>query len=147
MAWSTPIFDRQLSDVEYAMLNQNSTSDLKGAFNISDANRIINNTIYLRDLLNLYGYDVEQFPNQTLLTETDLPHVNSVIEVMKSNIIKVVDAFYKDGNPEITYGNILDYISVNAMELNLNITNTFLESMIASVILCGNYISGQSILL
>ena len=58
MSWSSPIFDRTLSDVEYAFQNQSSALNLKGAWNISDANRVIDNCKYLETLLNDLGYTV-----------------------------------------------------------------------------------------
>ena len=144
--WTTPITDRTANDVAYAKANQNESADLKGAWNISDANRVINNTIYLRDLLNQYGYTVE-FDDQPLLTEADFPYRDSVIKVMKDNINAVVNAFYEFNNPTIMYGTTASYTGANTMEINLDITNTLLENLISNLLYCGEPYSGDTITL
>ena len=54
MTWTTPITDRTFEDVKYAFENQNLSTDLKGAWNVSDTTRIINNMLYLRNLIKQY---------------------------------------------------------------------------------------------
>lgn len=146
MSWTTPITDRTEDDVTYALENQDSVSDLKGAWNISDANRVIDNSIYLRDLLNSYGYTVS-FADQPHLTVSDFPYITSVIKLMKDNIQLLLDAFYTEGNPSLTYSQYANYNSANSMEINLDITNTLLENMIAELIYCGEPYSGDDIIL
>ena len=146
MPFVTPRLDRTQEDVLYAFANQTSTSDLKGALNVSDVNRMIGNTIHLRDLLNQYGF-TSSFPNQPLFTMDTLPHVNSQIDVIRNNIRTIVQAFYTMGNPEIASGNTLNYIDVNALEMNIKITNDLITALILEMRNCGYYTCGQDITL
>ena len=143
MAWTTPVIDRTQSDVDYAIANQNSASDLKGAWNVSDANRVIDNTLYLKELLNAQGY---YFPYtaQSHITETDFPYKTSFVKVMKDNINNMVSAFYSSGNPVITYNTNPNYITANNMEINLKTTNELLILMIQSFRICGTFACGTS---
>lgn len=144
MSWSTPIIDRSLSDVEFAMLNQNSTANLKGAWNISDANRVINNTIYLNDRLTEYGYGVTLTPIP-LFIETDLPYVVSKMKIIRDNVNKVSNAFYKLHHKTIVYGDVFSYVDANTLEINLKSTNDLLESMISCFKYSGVTISGEEL--
>lgn len=136
MSWITPIIDRTQTDVDYAKANQNSSSDLKGAWNISDVNRIIDNTIYLRDILKNYNYDVG-FDNQSHVTESDFPYILSFMKILKDNVNSVVNCFYKYNNPTINYSNTFNFNDANNIEINLNITNTLLENMINELLYSG----------
>lgn len=142
MAWITPIIDRTLSDVQYAIANQNDVSNLKGAFNIYDIDRIINNVEHLKILLNEYGY----FPVITplpSLSEGDLPYLSTVIDVLRTNVENVVESFYQLNNPTIRYGNVFDYNDANSLEINLKITNDLFASMIASIKYAGTFYAGE----
>ena len=143
MAWSTPIIDRTLEDVEFAKANQNYTTTLKGAWNVSDINRVINNTKHLSDLLNANGYP-NTIKSQGTFVVTDLPYVNSVMDVVRSNVQAVVNCYYKSGNPTIKYGNTFDYNDANALEINLDITNKLLTSMIDAYKYCGTTVCGET---
>lgn len=142
MAFITPIVDRTAEDVLYAMQNQNSTSNLKGAWNISDVNRIIQNVNHLKTLLESEGYSITIIP-QSNFVMADLPYVNSKIDILRNNVNAIVNAFHKLNNPSIRYGNILDYTDANTLELNLQITNNLLEGLISSYRYCGTFICGQ----
>lgn len=146
MAWSIPITDRTQSDVDYALENQSSASDLKGAWNISDINRVIDNSIYLRDILISYGYDIS-FTDQTHLTEADIPYITSVIKVLKDNVKALVDGFYSSGNPTISYSALPNYTMANDLETNLVITKTLIENMIEEFVYCGTFYCGEDLIL
>ena len=49
------VYDRTYSDAIYALNHPNEDSDLKGALNISDLNRIVEWQVYLKDKLSNYG--------------------------------------------------------------------------------------------
>lgn len=144
MAFVTPIIDRTQADVLYAIINQNSVSDLKGALNISDINRIINNSIYLRDLLIANGF-TPSFLNQSLFIETDIPSITSKIDVIRDNVRTLVNSFYTLNNPTITYGNTLNYNDINIIENNILITNSLLQGLINELKLCGYTTCGEDI--
>lgn len=141
--WDTPITDRTEADVISAISGQSNIADNKGAWNISDANRIIDNTIVLRDILISNGYNIS-FENQTHLLVEDLPYVTSVMRVMRDNIMALVNGFYKlTESPNISYASYLNYTLANNMELNLSITNTLLENMILDLQFTGEPTSGE----
>jgi len=141
MAWTTPITDRTLADIEYAITHQDAVLDLKGAWNISDINRIIDNTDYLKTQLNNYGYF---FPYTTLthLVETDFPFDASFVTVLKTNVISMVDAFYKQGNPTIVINTNPTYTMANSIEINLQSTLDLLTLLPQSFRRCGTFSCG-----
>lgn len=146
MAWIEPIIDRTQEDVLYAMANQGLDQDLKGAWNVSDVNRIINNINYLHSLLGFYGYN-STITQQNDFIMSDLPHVNSKIDVIRNNINTIINSFYKRNNPTIRYGDVFDFNDANTLEMNLKITNDLLESLIAELKYSGTFVSGQDIIL
>lgn len=143
MAWTTPINDRTQSDVDYALANQSATIDLKGAWNVSDANRVIDNTLYLKERLNAQGYYFTYTP-QSHIAEADFPYKISFVNVMKDNINNMIAAFYSSGNPVIGYNMNPNYITANSIETNLKITNELLVLMIQSFRVCGTFNCGTS---
>ncbi len=56
------IYDRTEEDVIYAKLNPNSAKKLKGALNYTDLNRIEIWSLYIQELLNSIGIQVEVNP-------------------------------------------------------------------------------------
>ena len=146
MAWITPIIDRTELDVLYALVNQNNTTDLKGSWNVSDVNRIIGNIEYLNTKLIEQNYN----PNIGTIPQwqmEDLPYVNSKVDVIRNNVGKIVNSFYKMENPNIRYGTVLDYNDANTLEINLKITNDLLESLIALFKYSGTFYSGEDVVL
>ena len=146
MAWITPIIDRNQMDVIYALANQNSVMGLKGSWNISDVNRIINNIQHLNTKLAEQNYypNTNNIPNWVM---TDLPHVNSKVDIIRDNVNKIVYSFYKLNNPNIRYGTVFDFNDANALEINLKITNDLLESLIANYKYSGTFSSGEDLVL
>lgn len=147
MSWSNPITDRTLDDVLYALENQNLVEDLKGAFNISDANRIIDNTLYLKELLESYEFPVLDYEPQEHIVETDIPYISSVIWLMIQNVIVVTNAYYITTHQTLSYPNNLNYQKVNDIEENLRLTYKLLTDMISNAKKCGTFISGQTVIL
>lgn len=146
MSWSTPIIDRTYDDVLYAIANQTATIDLKGAWNVSDANRLIDNIEYLKLRLN----DYQIYPVITPMSyfiQSELPYSSTRISTLKNNIINLVNSYYKMNHPVIRMGRILDYTDANAMELNLKLTNDLFDSMVKLYKYSGTFNSGQSIVL
>jgi len=102
--WQTPIFDRTEADIEYAKQKLNEWRitppetyvDLKGCFNVSDINRIEQNTRYLRDLLTEMGYYIPTQYSKYDWTINDLPLVSDIqriiinVEIIKENFITPV---------------------------------------------------------
>jgi len=164
MAWITPITDRTQIDVDYIKALRTSINNLgwdnvsiedkdiwlngnlKGAWNYTDGNRVIENTIYLRDTLNSYGYTVS-FADQPLLTMDSLPYIVSVIQVMIANIIAVRDVFYVNPDYPLILGSQTDttYVEANNIEINLLMTYELILEMIDGFRVCGTFACGQDI--
>lgn len=70
------IYDRTYSDVVYALTHPNEDSDLKGALNVSDLNRITEWQMYLKDRLSTYGdtsqVDIDYVSSTTTYEELNL---------------------------------------------------------------------------
>jgi hypothetical protein len=123
-----------------------STAQIKGAWNYTDGNRVINNTIWLRDTLNSHGYTVS-FADQPLLTMESLPYIVSVIQVMIANIIAVRDVFYVNPDYPLILGSQSDttYVEANNIEINLLMTYELVLKMIDGFRVCGTFACGQDI--
>lgn len=95
--WITPIYDRTESDVSYAkeQLKRYRLDptvpivDLKGCYNISDINRVENNSEFLKDLLNSKGYQISIF------VKTDWAYSDTPIKRELDRIIYNVNAIHK----------------------------------------------------
>lgn len=161
--WQTPITDRTQDDVmalrELAKricrlgwdnVDQ-SERDMwlagsKGAINISDANRVAGNSMYLRDKLTDAGYSVwfADFPTVTLDT---LPYYTALNVVMKSNIMTLINGFYITGYVPIEEGNRPTIDMINAIEINLRNMKLLYDSMVDSYKYSGTFYAGQELIL
>lgn len=120
---------------------------IKGAWNYFDANRVIANSIFLRDLMNSLGYPVT-FSDQTLLDEYSFPYQSSVNGLYKINIQKLLDAFYPFDHPTFSYSNTAPiYTNANGMELCLKLLYDYLANMQLEFQNCGTYYSGEDIIM
>lgn len=145
MAFTTPITDRTYEDTQYAFLNQDSEEDLKGAWNVSDVNRVIDNTIWLRDTLVSLGYYVYPFADQPHMEVSDYPYYETVSKVYKQNVMWVVNAFYKQNNPSISTSDSTSYLVANALEQNILITWQLVQQLLGGVKRSGTFNSGQAV--
>jgi len=143
MSWELPIYDRTIEDVEFAKNNQENLESFKGALNVSDLNRIENNTVYLYNILIEQGYTVSiteysGWKMEDIFYPTDIDRI-------RQNVINLVDSYSKlESTPTIELGNYyLGIIDINDIENVLYDVNLLLESMIASFRHCGSAISGQ----
>jgi hypothetical protein len=141
------VTDRTEADVEYALLvaNQDLVTDLKGAFNVSDYTRIKSNIEYLHGVLVAQGIVVSIKPMSALL-ESEYPLQLSIIDILRDNTTTLADAYYYANNPPVVYGNILDYVQVNNLEMNLYLIDLMLNNMIEEFKYSGELISGEVIL-
>lgn len=147
MAWQIPIYDRTLADATTARQNQSSASNLKGALNVSDLNRIEGNIEYLKSVLDTYGY------HTTIITHSEW-NVNDLfyltdMDRIRQNVINLVDAYYSyTTTPTIELGNYyLDVTDINDVEKVLYDINEILNLMINSFKPSGTFVSGQSTIL
>ena len=73
MEWISPIYDRTLSDVEYAKQNPETVDDLKGSYNASDLNRVNNDMLYIQEVFHKMGYTISFKSATRVWTMTDVP--------------------------------------------------------------------------
>lgn len=138
MAWITPIYDRTLADVAAAQANQASTSDMKGALNVSDLNRIENNVSYLATLLRARGYEVYVSVKTNWVIE-DIPSLEHLSRIA-GNIEKILSAYsVADDMRDITVGDGIDYEVINSMELDLYYVYAMMQSMDSIYAFAGVY--------
>lgn len=142
--WQEPVFDRTQADVDYAKSQLSkgiNNVDYKGCFNVTDINRIENNTRYLADtLLSLYYFNT--------ITSTSSWSRNSLvyqqhIDRILGNVNKVWSAWYKPTNAPALPNTLLTYEQVNNIEKNLYLLKEMLDNMVASFRECGTLYCGE----
>lgn len=143
MTWEIPIVDRSLEDVIYAKANQNSVSNLKGALNISDLNRIESNTVYLHDKLYALGYRCDVISHDDW-TVSDLFYLTDMDRI-RQNIINLVGCYYDfNDSPTIVLGNYnLTVTDINDVEKVIFDINVILERMLQTFRYCGTFYAGE----
>jgi len=163
MAWSSPIFDRTLNDVNLLKkiilriknvgFDNASASDLsffysdpKGAYNISDNDRIVNNLNYLKTQLNTYGYNI-LFSDLPELLESDLPFYSTVFTNINTAYLEMVDKFYNFTHTPFVFKYQLNYEDINNLEKFCDDLNVLIQKMILEFNYCGTFYSGDTIML
>ena len=157
--WQAAVFDRAQADVnELNRIIEKITSsgwsslttgekdywlsDPKGAFNISDINRIEGNVQYLADLFHTYGYFVTVQTKQWLVTE--LPTALQLQRIL-SNIQALADAYYTAlTTPALPSSmDLMTWAKANNIEKILQDMKTLLENMVAAFRFCGEVYTGE----
>lgn len=146
MVYVEGIIDRTSADVTYALAHQEDVADLKGAWNVSDMNRCIDNVAYLVQTLRDAGYAINS-QVQTHVTAEDYPHHQSLMNVLRGNVVELVTGFYTLNHPVIPDANTFDYLQANDLENSLKLTNILVTRMQAGYQKCGVAICGQEVML
>lgn len=125
--------------------------DINSNYNVSDTNRGNENTEYLKNELNYYGFNITLTkPIVVDRVRTDFPKV-SYINDLRENVKAVVDGFYPVVAPDIIIDTarkqIFDYVEANKLELNLEAVNDMFESLKDSFKFSGTFVSGQDVIL
>lgn len=166
MAWTTPIQNRTSADLaELKLLIQKMMSvgwmglsgteqtlwrtDHKGAWNVSDVNRVIGNNNYLRDLLLTYGFEIS-FSDQTPVTASDIVKLTSIHKVYIDNLYLLYDSFNAKADSLIINTvprahSTFDLDEANKLEIDQIDLYTLLQNLIAELKFCGTYYSGDDI--
>lgn len=165
------IYDRTEEDVVYAKLNPNCTKKLKGALNYTDLNRIEIWSLYIQELLNSIGIQVEVNPvkNYQKMTYNDLSHKNyslyldlnytsllnfggwkntdsitiSQMNKMRTNIDNLKKAFHINSNINIEYLKNLDYKQINILEQILKELKDNVENVTKNKVYSGIFYCGE----
>ena len=150
MGWITPVYDRTVADVEYALtkiqewkeVGATNTSDLKGCFNLSDMNRIENNIKYLSDTLT----DLYYFPTESVVTKTwdrtGLPTVTDINRLIQGIRI-IISSYYPPTNAPELPTTLISIEDVNSIERNLYRIKVILDNMLLSIRECDTFYCGE----
>ncbi len=149
MAFINPIFDRTQADVEYAINkieqwkgeDNPAVTELKGALNVTDLNRIENNIQELSDLLNQYYY-LQQNTQRTWAL-SDIGTVDAVNELL-AKVQSLVDSYYVIyGSPSVP-NKLNKYQEVNDVEKILFMIRAAIGDMVGSFKKCVTFKCGQT---
>ena len=128
MNLKTLIYDRTYSDVQYALNHPNEDSDLKGALNVSDLNRIVEWQLYLKDKLSNYG-DVSKAIINNVSSTTTYEELNLQSQSYSAYISnKYYDLCKYRGNWKESWYTC-DYESFEQIVKNDNIFNNIFKTM------------------
>ena len=117
---------------------------LKGAYNVSDLNRVGHNVAYLAELLGGYGYSVTVSPKVNWQIN-DIPSVEDM-DAYLSDVETLKAAFYGT-TPLPESMNKLSYIDANNIEKLLLEIETYINRMVTGFRKCGTFKSGQGVIL
>lgn len=142
--WVEPIFDRTQADVDYAkqqLANGINNIEYKGCFNVSDGNRIENNTRYIADTLNdlYYPNNIVTKSNWTKTSYIYFAHIERII----NNIEALLKAYHTPAEAEDLPSTLLNFEEVNTLEKNIYLIKEMLEDMISSFRECGTFNCGE----
>lgn len=124
------ITDRTQEDVDYAIAHPEDNTDLKGAYNNSDLNRVENKVDELRNLLESYCYHVNIEEVKTDWLKTDI--FNETDEIRYLNNLRILrQSFYViQSTPQVpTNMRNFNYQEANDIEKILDDINYLLNSM------------------
>lgn len=133
------ITDRTLSDVQM--------NNAKGNYNVSDFERIKEWQIYLKDLLDEYGYHSEPLVIHETWTTTDLPRQQDIDDI-KDNLQKLKDVYYVlQSTPNIPSKerNFVTYSDANDIEKIMSDMEIVINRMLAQIKYAKNFYAGQPI--
>ena len=163
MALITPIIDRTLNDsiilkqvisrIKSVGFDSASSSDIsyffsspKGAWNTVDHNRIAYNINFLRDTLNLYGYNVT-FDDIQDVVMSDLPYYTTVFTEIDTKLHQLLGAFYTFSHEDFVLSQQLDYHDFNVLESLIQTLYDLILLMVESFNYCGTFYTGDTIML
>lgn len=135
--WIEPIVDRILQDIK----DRNERAYL----NYWDLNRIEQNTEYLADLLNGYGYN-QNITHKTDWLMGDFPY-SAEMERVRTNVLELLEVYHEQDVPLPSTLENLDWMKLNDLENNLKLMKEMIHRMEQSFRYCGTFSSGQEVAL
>ena len=142
--WISPVSDRKQSDVEYAILQLkagNNSSEYKGCFNVTDINRIENNSRYLADRLNVLRY------SNTITTRNwSMDGIVDVSEVARliGNVQALIKAYYQSAEAPALPSTLLTFEQVNDLEKNIYYLKHLIDNEENEFRHCGTFNCGEA---
>lgn len=142
--WVEPIFDRTQVDVDYArqqLAKGINDAIYKGCFNVSDVNRIEDNTRYLADrLIELYYFNtVSTRSTWAKNSYIDAANVARIV----NNISVLWKAYHTPTGAEALPNTLLTFVQANNIEKNLSLIKELLDNMVSSFRECGTFNCGE----
>lgn len=141
--WISPVRNRTQADVEYAISqikSGNNSSEFKGCFNVTDINRIENNTRYIADRLNVLKY------TNTIETKSwdmyGLPNITEVTRLI-NNVLKIINAYYAPADAPGLPTTLLTYEQVNDLEKILYLIKHLIDNEENEYRHCGTFNCGE----
>ena len=131
--WIRPITDRTQADIG------GKTS--KAYLNSSDLNRIEQDTEYLSDVLDEYGYN-QSLTHKTDWLMNDFPY-SVEMERVRTNVLELLEVYHEQEAPLPETLEKLDWKKLNAVERNLKLMYEMIGRMEQSFRYCGTMSSGQ----
>lgn len=141
--WISPVYDRKQSDVDYAISqikSGNNQSEFKGCFNVTDINRIENNSRYIADRLNVLKY------SNTITTKSwDMYGIPNYTEITRliNNVTSLIKAYYQPTGAPSLPSTLLTYEQVNALEKNLYMIKHLIDNEENEFRHCGTFNCGE----
>lgn len=121
------------------------TRIIKGAWNISDLNRIEQNCKYLLEELTDLGYDIGVVVKENEWLYDEFP-VLSEIDRIRLNVKLLCDVFLITS--DLDFGNIyLNYYNANRIEQLLLFVYNTLQNLFTGLRYCGTFNCGQTLIL
>lgn len=133
--WIEPIVDRIAQDIR--------DGNERAYLNYFDLNRIEQDTEFLSDLLDGYGYS-QNLTHKTDWLMSDFPYA-SQMERVRANIQKLIYAYHSQDVPLPATMQNLDWMKLNALENNLKLMKEMIHRMEQSFRYCGTFYSGQEV--
>lgn len=141
--WMSPVYNRTQKDVDYAISQierGNTLSELKGCFNVTDINRIENNSRYIADRLNVLKYA------NSIVTQSwdmyDVPNSTAVARLI-NNVASLIRAYYSPPNAPSLPSTLLTYEQVNALEKIIYMVKHLIDEEENEFRYCGTFNCGE----
>lgn len=118
-------------------------TSMKGAYNLSDLNRVENAVVYLARRLNEFGYHVEPLVTQTWNT-TSIPKPADMTRYL-NNVRAIRNAFVTlRTTPDVPATmRRMTYVEANAIEQVLHDVETLIDNMVAAFTYTGDIYGGE----
>ena len=141
--WISPVYDRTQNDVDMAkarIKQGDNLSELKGCFNVTDINRIENNSRYIADRLNVLKYA------NTIVTQSwdmyGVPNSTAVSRLI-NNVASLISAYYSPAGAPSLPTTLLTYEQVNALEKILYMIKHLVDEEENEFRHCGTFNCGE----
>ena len=121
------------------------TRIIKGAWNITDLNRIEQNCKYLLEELTALGYDVNVVLKENTWVEDDFP-VLSEIDRIRLNVKLLCDVFLITSDLDFD-NKYIDYENANRIEELMSFVYNTLQNLFLGLRYCGTFNCGQTLIL